>query len=96
MIWDLRGQAVGSFAVLSWLQGIQVSHCSLWKQRCCVLLWLAVEASKGPSSPFPGMLGSIVATPVLMLSVLCAVVLGASDRVAAIQSAVMLETWMDF
>lgn len=42
------------------------------------------------------MLGSIVATPVLMLSVLCAVVLGASDRVAAIQSAVMLETWMDF
>lgn len=50
----------------------------------------------GCRSPFPGMLGSIVATPVLMLSVLCAVILGASDRVAAIQSAAMLETWMDF
>lgn len=64
--------------------------------RCCVLLWLAVEASKGPSNPFPGMLGSIIATLVLMFSVLRAVVLGASDRVAAIQSVVMLETWMAF
>lgn len=96
MIWDLRGQAFGKCAVLSWPQGTQVSHCSLWKQRCCVLLWLAVEAANEPLSPFPGLLGSIVATLVLVFSVLRAVVLGASDSVAAIQSALMLETWRDF
>lgn len=63
------------------LTGSRYLTCSLWKERCCVLTRQDIEGPNGSLSSFPGVLVSILASPLPMLSFLCAVVLGASDSV---------------